>query len=91
MQKVLISVVAFVVYFLLFQLGSLFTIPFGFASPIWPLSGLMLGLYLCYGNPILVGAALSAMLCYTMDNSYVVNNTYSSALFALVMPVTTNH
>ncbi|GLX79010.1 hypothetical protein tinsulaeT_23500 [Thalassotalea insulae] len=68
MQKVLVTLMAFCTYFLLVQFGHLFTIPFGFASPIWPVSGVILGLYLRFGAPVLIGAFASALISFHQDS-----------------------
>lgn len=44
--------------------GAQFTIPFGYASLIWPATGVVLGLYLLYGRSILIGALLSSLLIF---------------------------
>lgn len=62
LKKIALLIIAFCVHFSLVKFGSLFTIPFGFASLIWPVSGVMLGLYLLYGRTILFGSLLSALL-----------------------------
>lgn len=49
------------------KFGTLFTIPLGLASVIWPVAGVMLGLYLVYGRAVLVGAFLSALLVFQQE------------------------
>jgi len=45
----------------------MFTISFGFASAIWPLSGVILGLYFLFGPSILVGSFLASLLTLTQE------------------------
>ncbi|MEW6990974.1 ATP-binding protein [Colwelliaceae bacterium 6441] len=51
-------------HFLLVKFGSLFTLPFGYVSLIWPVSGVMLGLYFLYGRPIIVGTLVSSLFIF---------------------------
>ena len=62
MKGIFLIIVSFCLHYVLVQFGSLFTIPSGFASVIWPVTGVMLGLYLVYGRAVLVGVFLSALL-----------------------------
>lgn len=49
-------------HFLFSKIGLMFSSPFGFASSIWPATGVSLGLYLLYGRPVLVGMYLGYLL-----------------------------
>ncbi len=62
LKQLILIVVSFCIHFFLVKFGSLFTIPFGFASLIWPVTGVMLGLYLIFGPSILIGSLLSSLL-----------------------------
>lgn len=62
LKQLIFIVVSFCIHFFLVKFGSLFTIPFGFASLIWPVTGVMLGLYLIFGPSILIGSLLSSLL-----------------------------
>ena len=70
MIKIFFSLVAFCIYYLLVQFGSIFTISFGFASAIWPLSGVILGLYFLYGRSILVGSFLASLLTLQQESLF---------------------
>jgi len=49
-------------YFVAGQLGLLLAIPQGFASPVWPASGIALGALLVYGNRLWPGVLLGSLL-----------------------------
>lgn len=66
------------------KFGSQFTIPFGFASLIWPLSGVMLGLYLLYGRTILIGSLLSSLLTIYQESLTSPIPDYLIAILAIV-------
>jgi signal transduction histidine kinase/CheY-like chemotaxis protein len=68
LRKISLVIIAFFIHFSLVKFGSLFTIPFGFASLIWPVSGVMLGLYLLFGRTILIGTLLSSLLTLYQQN-----------------------
>lgn len=78
MKRIFFAFIAFCTYYLLAQFGSMFTNIFGFVSPIWPVSGVMLGLYFLYGHPILIGSLLASLLTLQQDplnatlSSYVI-------------------
>ncbi|WP_170309538.1 CHASE domain-containing protein [Litorilituus lipolyticus] len=76
--------IAFVIHFLLVQLGSVFTLPFGYASVIWPIAGVTLGFYLVYGLPVLIGAFFSTLLCYFLDDKMAAMPTYILVIFAFL-------
>lgn len=46
------------------QFGHVFTIPFGHASLIWPVAGVMLGLFLIYGPWILLSSLAGSLLFF---------------------------
>jgi len=48
-------------YFVAGQLGLLLAIPQGFASPVWPASGIALGSLLVYGNRLWPGVLLGSL------------------------------
>ncbi|RHW77632.1 response regulator [Colwellia sp. RSH04] len=76
--------IAFALHFLLVQLGSLFVLPFGITSVIWPAAGVILGLYLVYGFPVLVGAFFSTLLCYFLDEKMAAMPPYILLVLALI-------
>ncbi len=84
MKKIQLGILAFLTHYLLVQFGEVFTISFGFASPIWPAAGVMLGLYLCFGTPILLGALLSSFICLSQDPSLAGLPVYVVALLTLI-------
>ncbi|PKI16248.1 CHASE domain-containing protein [Colwellia sp. 12G3] len=84
MKKILFVVIAFCIHFSLVKFGSQFTIPFGFASLIWPVSGVMLGLYLLYGRTILIGSLLSSLLTIYQENLTSPIPDYLIAILAIV-------
>ena len=61
MKRILLILATFCIHYLLVQFGDQFTNPFGFFTAIWPVTGVMLGLYLVYGRWVLVGALLSSL------------------------------
>jgi signal transduction histidine kinase len=80
LKNILFVVIAFCIHFSLVKFGSLFTIPFGFASLIWPVSGVMLGLYLLHGRSILIGSLLSSLV-----NIYQLNSTSSFSIYLIII------
>jgi signal transduction histidine kinase/CheY-like chemotaxis protein len=72
------------VHFLLVQFGELFIIPIGFSSPIWPASGVILGLYLCFGTPILFGALLSSLICFSQYSFTSELPSYAFGLLSII-------
>jgi len=89
--QLFITLIAFCTYYLLVQFGSLFIIHLGFVSPIWPLSGVMLGLYFLYGRPIVVGSFLASLLTLQQDSlfsalpSYVIFVLASISVLQLIV------
>ncbi|MBU2871333.1 CHASE domain-containing protein [Colwellia sp. E2M01] len=61
MKTLFLVFISFLVHFTLVKLGSYYTIAFGFASLIWPVTGVVLGLYLLYGRAVLIGVFLSLL------------------------------
>ena len=59
-------------------------IPFGFASLIWPVSGVMLGLYLLFGRTILIGSLLSSFLTLYQQNQTLPISHYVIGFLAIV-------
>jgi signal transduction histidine kinase/ActR/RegA family two-component response regulator len=84
LKKIVLVVIAFCIHFSLVKFGALFTIPFGFASLIWPVSGVMLGLYLLYGRTILIGSLLSSLLTIYQQNITHSLPTYLIGILATV-------
>jgi hypothetical protein len=80
LKNILFVVIAFCIHFSLVKFGSLFTIPFGFASLIWPVSGVMLGLYFLYGRTILIGSVLSSLV-----SIYQLNSTSSFSIYLIII------
>lgn len=67
LNRLAVVFIACISHFLLVQFGSQFLIPFGYASVIWPATGVALGLYLLKGWPVLVGVLLSFIVCLHSD------------------------
>ncbi len=86
-NKLAVSLSSFISCFLLMQFGDIFTIPFGYVSLLWPVSGVMLGLFLVYGNWLLPSAFAGSLLFFTISNDYDQLPNYvtlaMSALFVL--------
>lgn len=86
-NKLAVSISSFISCFLLMQFGDVFTIPFGYVSLLWPVSGVMLGLFLVYGNWLLPSAFAGSLLFFTISNDYDQLPNYvtlvMSALFVL--------
>ncbi|WP_170252768.1 CHASE domain-containing protein [Colwellia echini] len=61
-RNISLVIIAFLLHFTLVKFGSLFTIPFGFASLIWPVTGVMFAMYLLLGRATLIGVLLSSLL-----------------------------
>ena len=57
------------IHYGLLHLGESFTIPYGYGSLIWPLSGVFLGLYFLFGWPILLAAVISSTLTLYLESS----------------------
>ncbi|TMP47304.1 hypothetical protein CWB96_11660 [Pseudoalteromonas citrea] len=68
LNKLAIVFFACITHFLLVQFGSQFLVPFGYASVIWPATGVALGLYLLKGWPVLVGVFVSLLLSLPQDS-----------------------
>ena len=50
--------------------GDIFTIPFGYVSMIWPVSGVMLGLFLVFGTRVLPSTFAGSLLFFASSNDY---------------------
>ena len=48
--------------YLLMLFGNWFAVPFGYASLIWPVAGVMMGLYFIYGRLVLLGSFIGTIL-----------------------------
>jgi len=72
LKRILLAFIAFIVHFILVQFSTTFILPFGYVSVIWPIAGVILGFYLVYGSPILIGAFFSILLCYFLDDKMAV-------------------
>jgi signal transduction histidine kinase/CheY-like chemotaxis protein len=72
LKQILLAITAFCCHFLLVQFGSLFTIPFGFASLIWPVTGVFLGLYFLFGRAILVATFFSTLVTLYQQNLTII-------------------
>ncbi len=66
------------------QFGSLFVIPFGYASLIWPVSGVMLGLYLVNGPWILFSTFLGTLLYLFSSEGINSLPVYANLLLAAI-------
>lgn len=64
------------------KFGSFFTIPFGFASLIWPVTGVFLGLYLLFGRSILIGTFFSSLLTLYQQNLITPLPNYAIVIIA---------
>lgn len=62
LNKLSFSLSFFALCYLLMQFGNWFAVPFGYASLIWPVAGVMMGLYFVYGKLVLVGTFLGTLL-----------------------------
>jgi signal transduction histidine kinase/CheY-like chemotaxis protein len=71
-------------HFLLVKLSSIFTLPFGYASIVWPVTGVILGMYFLFGRWILIGALLSSLLTVYQDSQLSLIPPYLTATWALI-------
>ena len=62
LNKLSFSLSFFALCYLLMQFGNWFAVPFGYASLIWPVAGVMMGLYFVYGKLVLLGTFLGTLL-----------------------------
>lgn len=67
MKKFFLIIAIFLLHYLLVKFGSLFTIPFGYSSVIWPITGVMFGLYLIYGRIVLLTVFIASVLMLKQD------------------------
>jgi signal transduction histidine kinase/ActR/RegA family two-component response regulator len=67
LKNLAIVFIACITHYLLVQFGSQFLIPFGYASVIWPATGIAFGVYLLKGWPILVGVFISLLFSLKQD------------------------
>ena len=82
--QILIALIAFCTYYLLVEFGSMFTIFLGFSSPIWPLSGVMTGLYFLFGRSIIVGSLLASLLILQQDSLHPDLPSYAILILASI-------
>ena len=62
----------------------MFTTSFGFASAIWPLSGVILGLYFLYGPSVLVGSFLASLLTLHQESLFAYLPSYVIFILASI-------
>ena len=61
LKNLAITLVSLAVCFILIQLGNHLALPFGFASLVWPMAGVMFGLYLLFGNGVLLATFIASL------------------------------
>ncbi|MBE0362730.1 hypothetical protein PULV_a0280 [Pseudoalteromonas ulvae UL12] len=67
-------------------LGGWFANPFGLTSVIWPVTGVMLGLYLVFGWPVAIALLVGLSISYHNDAAVIAHFPAQSAfLFAILM------
>ncbi|MBU2918524.1 CHASE domain-containing protein [Psychrosphaera sp. F3M07] len=84
MKQILLVIFSFCLHFVLVKFGSLFTLPFGYASIVWPVTGVILGMYFLFGRWILIGALLSSLLAFYQDSHLAFLPNYLTASLAVI-------
>lgn len=63
----------------------MFSIPFGFASSIWPAAGVSLALYLVFGWPVLIGSLIGYLLAIYQPDSVIQFEILATWLLPLLL------
>lgn len=66
------------------KLGSNFTIPFGYASIVWPATGVILGIYFLFGRNVLIGAFISLVITSFQDPHLSLLPSYTLLLWSVI-------
>ncbi len=85
-SNISVIIVITLAYYLAGMVGSLFSIPPGFASTIWPAAGIALASCLIFGlAPAMIGVYIGAFITNTIS---VVGYTETASLSILLLPAT---
>jgi signal transduction histidine kinase/ActR/RegA family two-component response regulator len=69
---------------MLVKFGANFTIPFGYASIVWPATGVILGMYFLFGPSVLIGAFISLVITSFQDPQLSLLPSYILVLWAAI-------